>query len=189
MKRLNLNTDTTLNSNSNTLASSQKAIKTYADTKLSKADKAVANGVASLDASGKVPSEQIPALPYLPTAGGTLSGQLFTNSYISFNTSGGGVIFPGGGQIVGFDTGNVFLQNANNGLIFRQSDKQLVRRKDNVDSIILTEAEKAIANGVASLDANAKVPSEQIPVATASTLGGVKVEFDETTGTLNIKTE
>lgn len=60
MKRLNLNTDTTLNSNSNTLASSQKAIKAYADTKLSEADKAVANGVASLDANGKVPPEQIP---------------------------------------------------------------------------------------------------------------------------------
>lgn len=48
---------------------------------------------------------------------------------------------------------------------------------------------KGVANGVASLDANGKVPAEQIPVATASALGGVKLEFDETTGTLNIKTE
>ena len=38
----------------------------------------------------------------------------------------------------------------------------------------LPVASKAVANGVASLDANAKVPSEQIPVATSSTLGGVK---------------
>lgn len=53
----------------------------------------------------------------------------------------------------------------------------------------IDSSEKGAANGVASLDTNAKIPSEQIPVATASTLGGVKVEFDETTGTLNIKTE
>lgn len=36
------------------------------------------------------------------------------------------------------------------------------------------EKDKAVANGVASLDANTKVPSAQIPVATASSLGGVK---------------
>lgn len=35
-------------------------------------------------------------------------------------------------------------------------------------------ASKAVANGVASLDANGKVPTEQIPVATTSALGGVK---------------
>lgn len=54
---------------------------------------------------------------------------------------------------------------------------------------VLDASDKAVANGVASLDENAKVPSEQIPVATTSALGGVKLEFDETTGTLNIKTE
>lgn len=39
---------------------------------------------------------------------------------------------------------------------------------------VLDALDKAVANGVASLDANAKVPSEQIPVATTSVLGGVK---------------
>lgn len=126
---------------------------------------------------------------YLPLTGGTLTGQFFTNSYISFKTNARGLIFPGSGQITGFNNGNIFIQNANNGLIVRKSDNQLVRRRNDVDSILLTEAEKSVANGVASLDANAKVPSEQIPVATASALGGIKVEFDETTGTLNIKTE
>ena len=53
----------------------------------------------------------------------------------------------------------------------------------------IDRSEKGAANGVASLDTNGKVPTEQIPVATASNLGGVKLEFDETTGTLNIKTE
>lgn len=57
-----------------------------------------------------------------------------------------------------------------------------------VDTFLL-ERDKAVANGVASLDANGKVPTQQIPVATASALGGVKLEFDETTGTLNIITE
>lgn len=39
---------------------------------------------------------------------------------------------------------------------------------------VLDASDKAVANGVASLDANAKVPTEQIPVATYSALGGVK---------------
>lgn len=43
--------------------------------------------------------------------------------------------------------------------------------------------QKGVSNGVASLDANAKVPSEQIPVATASTLGGVKVDGTTITAT------
>ena len=38
----------------------------------------------------------------------------------------------------------------------------------------IDSAEKGAANGVASLDANAKVPTEQLPVATTSTIGGVK---------------
>ena len=42
---------------------------------------------------------------------------------------------------------------------------------------------KAVANGVASLDANAKVPSGQIPVATASALGGVKPDGNTITVT------
>lgn len=38
----------------------------------------------------------------------------------------------------------------------------------------IDSSEKGVANGVATLDANAKVPAEQIPAATTSTLGGVK---------------
>lgn len=171
MKRLNLNTDTTLNSNSNTLASSQKAIKAYADTKLSKTD-----------------AENT----YLPKTGGTLTGTLTLASFIGFTADRSGksqIILPGSGQISGFDTGNIFIQNANNGLIFRKSDNQLVRRRDSVDSILLTEAEKAVANGVASLDANTKVPAEQIPFATDNAKGGVIIEFDQVNGIVNIRTE
>lgn len=60
---------------------------------------------------------------------------------------------------------------------------------NDISTTYIKVAQKGVANGVASLDANTKVPSEQIPVATASSFGGVKLEFDETTGTLNIKTE
>lgn len=38
----------------------------------------------------------------------------------------------------------------------------------------IDSSEKGAANGVATLDVNGKVPAEQIPVATASSLGGVK---------------
>ena len=38
----------------------------------------------------------------------------------------------------------------------------------------IDSSEKGAANGVASLDTNGKVPTEQIPTATTSTLGGVK---------------
>lgn len=48
---------------------------------------------------------------------------------------------------------------------------------------VLDTSDKSVTNGVASLDANAKVPSEQIPVATASTLGGVKVDGTTITAT------
>lgn len=38
----------------------------------------------------------------------------------------------------------------------------------------IDSSEKGAANGVATLDVNGKVPTEQIPVATTSTIGGVK---------------
>lgn len=47
----------------------------------------------------------------------------------------------------------------------------------------IDSSEKGAANGVASLDTNAKVPSEQIPAATTSTLGGVKVDGTTITAT------
>lgn len=65
----------------------------------------------------------------------------------------------------------------------------LAKRTPSGNFLFLSTESKGIANGIASLDANGKVPTQQIPVATASALGGVKLEFDETTGTLNIKTE
>ncbi len=56
-------------------------------------------------------------------------------------------------------------------------------------STYLPATQKAVANGVASLDANAKVSAAQIPYATSSTVGGVKISFDENTATLAFITE
>ena len=56
-------------------------------------------------------------------------------------------------------------------------------------STYLPATQKAAANGVATLDANAKVTAAQIPYATASTVGGVKISFDENTTTLAFITE
>ena len=57
----------------------------------------------------------------------------------------------------------------------------------------IDSSEKGEANGVASLDTNAKVPTEQIPVATTSALGGVKPDGNTITvtedGTLNANTD
>lgn len=47
-----------------------------------------ANGVASLNALGKVPTEQLPSMSYMPTSGGTFSGSVKAgNNYQSVETS------------------------------------------------------------------------------------------------------
>ena len=53
---------------------------------------------------------------------------------------------------------------------------------------LLNAADKAVANGVASLDANTKIPNAQIPAATAVALGGVILVYDPSTNTLDIRT-
>ena len=47
----------------------------------------------------------------------------------------------------------------------------------------IDSSEKGVANGVASLDTNGKVHTEQIPIATTSTLGGVKPDGNTITVT------
>ena len=143
---------------------------------------------------------------YLPLSGGTINGALNVvgpkstiKTYSGDKTSGFTYL-----ELKSADTNQalVILANIDGETRFRQRGKtteisNLVYNKSLIISSTLTfdnnkvldASDKAVANGVASLDANGKVPSEQIPVATASTLGGVKLEFDETTGTLNIKTE
>lgn len=53
---------------------------------------------------------------------------------------------------------------------------------------LLNVSDKAVANGVASLDGNVKIPNAQIPAATSIALGGVMLVYDSAANTLNIKT-
>lgn len=50
----------------------------------------------------------------------------------------------------------------------------------------IPSSEKGVANGVATLDSDGKVPAAQIPAATKTTLGGVRLLLDGTV--LTIKT-
>ena len=58
----------------------------------------------------------------------------------------------------------------------------------NTPDKLLKMSDKAVANGVATLDANVKVPNAQIPAATAIALGGVMLVYDSATNTLDIRT-
>lgn len=143
MKRLNLNTDTTLSDNSNTLASSQKAIKNYADTKL----KNTATGTDSVTVEGTAATDN------QATNIGKSSSATTSATAIGYNA----VASASGAIQIGDGTNNT----ANT---FQVKDKQV-------------------------LDSNGTLVSDRIPYATDTTKGGIKVEFDSITGTLNIITE
>lgn len=143
MKRLNLNIDTTLSDNSNTLASSQKAIKTYADTKL----KNTATGTNSVTVEGTAATNN------QATNIGKSSSATTSATAIGYNA----VASANGAIQIGDGTNNT----ANT---FQVKDKQV-------------------------LDSNGTLISDRIPYATDTTKGGIKVEFDSATGTLNIITE
>lgn len=119
---------------------------------------------------------------YVQKSGDTMAGPL--------TTSNDGIVFPEyasySAQIYG--SGNVssrFLNIAATGgyvNVTGNSNTQLIRN-GNTGKWFLDEGQKGVANGIASLDANAKVTSTQIPVATSSSLGGVKP--DGTSITIN----
>lgn len=127
---------------------------------------------------------------YLPLTGGTITGPVGVKDKGSLRF----LMLDGGYYYISVaSNGNLEILNTKGGykgLVLLSGDDYSPYYFDGskMDKLLLA-SKRSVANGVASLDANGKVPAEQIPVATASALGGVKVEFDETTGTLNIKTE
>ena len=98
---------------------------------------------------------------YLPLSGGTLTGRLtiLKNTLLLSSSD---------------DSKYVNISMGNDGFAYFSSKVYLPNNSVVGTSKILGASDKAVANGVASLDENAKVPSEQIPIATTTTLGGVK---------------
>jgi autotransporter adhesin len=132
--------------------------KSQLDAKLNAAEKGQANGVATLDAAGTVPTGQIPPLPYVPTS---QKGQ--ANGVATLDAAGKvpasqldvGPTFDGdmqGTSLINLGAGTAATDAVNKG----QMDAQLTAK--------LNAAEKGQANGVATLDAAGKVPASQLDV-------------------------
>jgi hypothetical protein len=151
---------------------------------LDSTDKAVANGVASLDANAKVPVAQLPDLSdtYLSLSGGVVNGIVTVrntngNSEIQSIGSSNGMLRLVGGygsenSGVYFIRGSVsdldlYSNNAStSGLRIKNSDGSIYARVNGTEYKILNTSDKAIANGLATLDANAQVPIAQLPIDT-----------------------
>ena len=146
------------------------------DTSIDASEKGVAGGVASLDSDAKIPTNQIPALPYLPTSGGTVNGPIL------FGDRAGG-IFPTSNDEVSFinlgkDGNSGCFQGTKDGSIeiYAKGFYGKKLRGSSIDgrwtiggNKILDASMKAVPNGVASLGADGKVPAEQLPEISGGT--------------------
>lgn len=140
---------------------------------------------------------------YLPLTGGTLTGDLFIQG--SNNKLFG---FKRTNSNTNIDIGWDWASNAGSGAAFRSVDATASQGIGNFyiwarngsgttsqligtpagsltwsNSEVQTAAKKGVANGLATLDANIKIPASQLPLATVSTLGAVQP--DGTTITIN----
>lgn len=148
------------------------------DTSIDASEKGVAGGVATLDSNVKVPTDQIPALPYLPTSGGKASGNINlekNDSFIGFDVNDSTTT----AITFGSTSKKTYLSVTKSNGDFREwpynqfynrlehlaSDGVLYKYNKGVKSKILDASDKAIPNGVASLGADGKVPAEQLPVS------------------------
>ena len=141
--------------------------------------KGVANGVATLGADSIIPKSQLPANTVYDTNYKHIDVEDNLTSSSSDNalSANQGKILSG--RIEQNDTMITTLQ------------EDIIQAEDNIteikrDYIPLTQ--KGVANGVASLDINAKILPIQLPIATTTTLGAFKIgknlTIDED-GTLN----
>ena len=166
------------------------SVKSYvvAWNKLDSSEKGAASGVATLDANSKLTSSQVPDLSstYLPLSGGTMTGDLFI---AGANSKLFG--FKRTNDNTNIDIGWEWSTNAGAGAEFRSNDftdaskrgafiffaknssgtyTQLVGTPAGSltwgNNEVQTVAHKGIANGIASLDSDAKIKEYQLPVRT-----------------------
>lgn len=109
---------------------------------------------------------------YLPLTGGTLSGTLKINTQtdtkiiLQHNNNSCGLLYANGTSsnptvVISNNTGQAIGVTKGSGIYLK-------RGHDSSASTILCKLDKAVANGVASLDANAKVPENQLPDSVAN---------------------
>lgn len=156
MKRLNLDIDNTLSTDSNILASSQKAIKSYADTKL----KNTATGTDSLTIDG--------------TSNTNNQGVNIGKSSVS-NTNGTAI--------------GVSSESSSSATAIGYNAKATASSAIQIGTGTNNTADTFQVKTFPVLNSSGNIVSDRIPFATANDKGGIKVEFDSSTGTLNIITE
>lgn len=125
---------------------------------LTLSDKGVANGVAALDASGKVPASQLPAATtgdFIPnSARGTLGG------VATLDVTGkvpAAQLPTAGGSIPTTEKG------AANGVATLDSGGKVPASQIPASGTYVAVSEKGAASGVATLDSGGKVPTAQLP--------------------------
>ena len=163
--------------------------------------KAAANGVATLDANGLVPSTQLPSyvddvLSYANLAGFPATGETGKiyvaedNGKIYRWSNGDPGSYINISSSVGTADEAIKLATARNinGVAFDGTADITINAEDSTPRI--PTSEKGAASGVATLDANTKVPVAQLPLATTTTAGAVIVgnNIDVSSGTISVAT-
>lgn len=162
------------------------------------AQKGVANGVATLDANGLVPAAQLPsyvddvlefaALANFPETGET--GKIYVDQATGkiYRWSGSAYINISSAVSTADEAVKLATARNINGVAFDGTADITINAEDATPRI--PTSEKAAANGVATLDANTKVPVAQLPLATANAAGAVTVgsNIDVTNGTISVAT-
>ena len=169
-----------------------------AETYVPLTQKGVANGVATLDANGLVPAAQLPsyvddvlefaALVSFPAEGE--AGKIYVDQATGkiYRWSGSAYINISSAVSTADEAVKLATARKINGVDFDGTADITINAEDATPRI--PTSEKAAANGVATLDANTKVPVAQLPLATASTAGAViaGTNVDIADGTISVAT-
>lgn len=135
------------------LASAEQGEK--ADSAVQPADLSVYRTSADQDIIDATKATKEELAGYLPLSGGTLSGQLKIERNTLFLTSSDNSKYAN-------------ISVGKDGFVYFSTKVYLPSNSIIDGSKILGAADKAVANGVASLDANAKVPENQLPESVAN---------------------